>query len=28
LRLHPDWRQRAEDMIWTLINEPDFLFVP
>ncbi|HET6426674.1 MAG TPA: DUF1553 domain-containing protein [Planctomycetaceae bacterium] len=28
LRLEPDWRQRAEDMVWALINESDFLFVP
>ncbi len=27
-RLQPAWRERAEDMIWTLLNEPDFLFVP
>jgi hypothetical protein len=28
LRLQNDWRQRAEDVIWAIINEPDFLFVP
>lgn len=27
-RLQSAWRERAEDMIWTLLNEPDFLFVP
>lgn len=27
-RLQPGWRERAEDMIWTVLNEPDFLFIP
>ncbi len=27
-RLHEDWRQRMEDFVWTLINSPEFLFVP
>lgn len=27
-RLQPQWRERAEDMLWALFNEPDFLFVP
>jgi len=27
-RLQSDWRERMEDMIWTLINTPEFIFVP
>ena len=27
-RLKPAWREGAEDMIWVLINSPEFLFVP
>jgi hypothetical protein len=27
-RLNSDWRQRMEDMIWTLVNTPEFLFLP
>ncbi|HYG77285.1 MAG TPA: DUF1553 domain-containing protein [Planctomycetota bacterium] len=27
-RLNAPWRERMEDMIWTLINSPEFLFVP
>jgi len=26
--LDPDWRARAEDMVWTLFNTPEFVFVP
>lgn len=26
-RLVADWRERAEDMIWTFLNSPEFLFV-
>lgn len=27
-RLVPDWRERLEDVIWTLVNSPEFVFVP
>ncbi|MCA9055064.1 MAG: DUF1553 domain-containing protein, partial [Planctomycetaceae bacterium] len=27
-RLDSDWRERAEDAVWTLTNVPEFLFVP
>jgi hypothetical protein len=27
-RLDPDWRQRAEDAAWVLVNLPEFVFVP
>ena len=27
-RLNADWRERAEDLIWSLINSPEFLIVP
>ncbi len=27
-RLRQDWRERAEDLLWTLINSPEFVFVP
>jgi hypothetical protein len=28
VRLESDWRERLEDMIWTLVNSPEFVFVP
>lgn len=27
-QLDADWRSRAEDAVWTLINSPEFVFVP
>ena len=27
-RLTEDWRQRMEDMIWAVMNSPEFVFVP
>jgi len=27
-RLQDDWRDRYEDMLWTLLNSPEFVFVP
>jgi hypothetical protein len=27
-RLDPDWRQRAEDAAWVLVNLPEFVFAP
>jgi hypothetical protein len=27
-RLKADWRERMEDMLWTLVNAPEFVFVP
>jgi hypothetical protein len=27
-RLQPDWRERMEDMLWVLVNSPEFVFLP
>jgi hypothetical protein len=27
-RLRPDWRERMEDVLWSLVNSPEFVFVP
>ncbi|MBI3465086.1 MAG: DUF1553 domain-containing protein, partial [Planctomycetes bacterium] len=27
-RLRPEWRERMEDMLWSLVNSPEFVFVP
>ena len=27
-RLDPEWRQRCEDLVWTLVNAPEMLFRP
>jgi hypothetical protein len=27
-RLKTDWRERAEDVVWTILNSPEFVFVP
>ncbi len=27
-RLNDDWRERAEDFLWSVINTPEFIFVP
>jgi hypothetical protein len=26
--LDPDWRERAEDLVWSLFNTPEFIFTP
>ncbi|MFV0445466.1 MAG: DUF1553 domain-containing protein [Planctomycetaceae bacterium] len=28
VRLNSDWRERAEDAVWALVNLPEFIFVP
>jgi hypothetical protein len=27
-QLSPAWRERAEDLVWTLINSPEFVWIP
>ncbi|MCB1098535.1 MAG: DUF1553 domain-containing protein, partial [Verrucomicrobiae bacterium] len=27
-RLRPDWRERYEDLIWSLVNSPEFVWIP
>jgi hypothetical protein len=27
-RLEPGWRERAEDLVWSLFNTPEFIFTP
>jgi len=27
-RLKPEWRERMEDVVWALVNTPEFVFVP
>ncbi len=27
-RLETDWRERCEDVVWALVNSPEFVFVP
>ncbi len=27
-RLDPAWRKRMEDVLWSLVNSPEFVFTP
>ena len=27
-RLRPEWRERLEDVVYALVNSPEFIFVP
>jgi hypothetical protein len=27
-QLTADWRERAEDVVWTLMNSPEFVWIP
>ncbi len=28
VKLRPEWRERMEDMLWAVLNSPEFLYVP
>jgi hypothetical protein len=27
-QITPAWRERAEDLVWTLFNSPEFVWIP